>query len=370
MKTPPTQAATLKASLKAKTAHPAPAILNEGSGLKAMSEAEIRPLDLMAEQARLFIEDAARLVAKRDDFIEVPCPACDSEKKQHAFEKTGMPFVTCTQCETLFASPRPRPEHLADYYQNACHYTYWSEMIFPASEAARRENMVKPRVRLLQELCQRFAIPNGILMEVGAGFGLFCEEIQETKLFQRVIAVEPTPNLAKDCRQRGLEVIESPIEQVVQADFLAEAERIDVIVSFEVIEHLFSPRDFIQQCADLLETGGVLMLSCPNGKGFDIEVLGEKSVAIDVEHINLFNPASLSGLLESCGFEVIDSRTPGQLDAELVRNAILAGELNADTQPFLRRILIDDWEQSGHAFQQFLAQNGLSSHMLLTARKR
>lgn len=370
MKTPPAQAGALNATLKAKNARPAPGILNEASGLKALSEAEIRPLDLMAEQARLFTEDATRLLTKRADFIDVPCPACASDKKQPAFEKTGMPFVTCTQCETLFASPRPRPEHLADYYQNARHYTYWSEMIFPASEAARRENMVKPRVRLLQELYQRFAIPNRILMEVGAGFGLFCEEIQQAELFQRVIAVEPTPNLAQDCRKRGLEVIESPIEQVKHRDFLADNEYIDVIVSFEVIEHLFSPRDFIQQCADLLGTDGVLMLSCPNGKGFDIEVLGEKSVAIDVEHINLFNPASLSGLLEACGFEIIDCRTPGQLDAELVRNAILAGELDANAHPFLRRILIDDWEQSGHAFQQFLAENGLSSHMLLTARKR
>lgn len=352
-----------------KPSHAASSPLASGE-TNRLSEAAIRPSELMEEQARLFAEDTARLIDKRPDFIEVSCPACSSDNRCIAFEKTGMPFVTCTHCETLFASPRPRPEHLADYYRNAQHYTYWSEMIFPASEVARRENVFRPRVRLLQALCQRFAIPNRILMEVGAGFGIFCEEIQQSGLFERVIAVEPTPNLAQDCRKRGLEVIESPIEQVERQHLLSGSQQIDVIVSFEVIEHLFSPRDFIQQCADLLESGGVLMLSCPNGKGFDIEILGQKSVAIDVEHINLFNPASLSSLLERCGFDVIDCRTPGQLDAELVRNAMLAGDLDPAAHPFLRRVLLDDWEKSGHAFQQFIADNGLSSHMLLTARKR
>ena len=41
-----------------------------------------------------------------------------------------------------------------------------------------------------------------------------------------------------------------------------------------MIEHLFSPQDFLAVCASLLKDGGLLVLTCPNGQGFDVSVLG------------------------------------------------------------------------------------------------
>ena len=61
--------------------------------------------------------------------------------------------------------------------------------------------------------------------------------------------------------------------------------------------------------------------------------------------------------------------TPGKLDAELVRKKILTGELDVSLQPFLNQILVDEWERVGDSLQQFLADNMLSSHMWLVARK-
>ena len=59
--------------------------------------------------------------------------------------------------------------------------------------------------------------------------------------------------------------------------------------------------------------------------------------------------------------------TPGVLDAELVRKPALAGEIELD--PFLRRVLLTEWERLGEPFQDFLAANGLSSNMWLIARR-
>ena len=63
----------------------------------------------------------------------------------------------------------------------------------------------------------------------------------------------------------------------------------------------------------------------------------------------------------------MESETPGRLDAELVRKQALAGEI--ELEGFLRRVLIDDWDRAGDAFQDFLAANGLSSNMWLVARR-
>ena len=69
-------------------------------------------------------------------------------------------------------------------------------------------------------------------------------------------AVEPTPEMAAACRARGVDVIEKRVEEIGD-----ELGAVDIIVSFEVIEHLFAPRLFLDQCARLLRQGGLLVLS-------------------------------------------------------------------------------------------------------------
>jgi 2-polyprenyl-3-methyl-5-hydroxy-6-metoxy-1,4-benzoquinol methylase len=335
-----------------------------------LKEEEIRPLELMDEQSRLFADDVARLMNGRDSFVEVPCPACDSRDCAPALEKTGMKFVTCGDCGTLYANPRPTPDQMRDYYANSKNYAYWSKYIFPASEPVRREKIFKPRVRRVLDLCQKFGIPTDVLLEVGAGFGSFCDEMARTNAFGRIVAVEPTPSLAEDCRRLGLEVIERPIEEIRRDELVGERENIDVIANFEVIEHLFSPREFVLKCAELLNPGGIFIVTCPNSRGFDILELREMSSAVDVEHVNLFHPQALAHLLERCGFDVIEVQTPGRLDAGIVRKHILNGDLEVTSRPFLKRVLVDEWEECGEAFQDFLEENMLSSNMLAVGRKR
>jgi SAM-dependent methyltransferase len=201
-------------------------------------------------------------------------------------------------------------------------------------------------------------------MEVGPGFGTFSALAANSGRFKKVLAVEPTPELAVACRQRGVEVIERRVEEIQ-----AQPNMADVAIAFEVIEHLFEPRRFLSAMAAQLSPGGLLVLTCPNGLGFDIEVLGPVSLAVDAEHVNLFNPGSLSRLVTDCGFEVLETATPGRLDAEFVREAVMAARFSLKDNAFLQRVLIDGWETLGHPFQTFLAENGLSSHMWLAARK-
>lgn len=332
---------------------------------ETLSEKELCPDNLLHGQEEAFARDIERLKARRGEFVGVRCPACDTSDSALAFDKWTFQYVNCNRCGTLYMSPRPSPAVMASYYSNSENYQYWAKHIFPASEAARREKIHRPWLERVVNYCDRFAVPRGTLLEIGAGFGTFSALAQESGTFRRVVAVEPTPELAEACRTRGVSVINKPIEAI--ADDIDGA---DVTVAFETIEHVFEPRIFLTQCAGLLRTGGLLVLSCPNGQGFDIAMLRDVSLAIDPEHVNLFNPRSLSLLVESCGFEVLEVSTPGRLDAEFVRTAILDGKFDVSTNPFLKRVLVDEWERLGWTFQQFLAANGLSSHMWLAARKK
>lgn len=333
--------------------------------MSTLTEQDIRPAQLMAKQRIAALTDVGRMLSRCSEFVLVDCPACGANDHVTKFEKNGISYVECKGCQTFYVNPRPPSEVLDWFYRGSPNYAYWNEVIFPASEAARLERIFVPRVDRLLELCRKHEVKTNAILEIGAGFGTFCAEVKRRNVFARVVAVEPTPDLAKTCRGRGLEVLEQPVEHI-QID---EAGLFDVVASFEVIEHLFAPADFVGHMTRLLKPGGIMMLACPNGQGFDIETLGTASNTVDHEHLNYFNPKSLSWLLAQRGLEILESFTPGKLDADLVRNKIFAGEFDVSKQPFLKRILVDEWEHLGDPFQDFLIQQGLSSNMWVVARK-
>src|SRR5688572_25010294 len=130
----------------------------------------------MKDQAARFAADVARLLNNKHRFVDVACPACDSTANSLAFVKYDLRYVVCHECETMYVNPRPPLDVLANYYETSENYKYWNKYIFPASEAARREKIFRPRAERLVELCQRYDIGGSVLLEVGAGFGTFCEE--------------------------------------------------------------------------------------------------------------------------------------------------------------------------------------------------
>ncbi len=332
-----------------------------------MKEASIRSDKMMDESLAMHEEDVAWIRARAAEFVEVACPACEQAARSFEFERQGFRFNRCQGCQTLYISPRPTAELLGEYYARSKNINYYNDVIFPASEEARRAHIFAPRAARVVELARRHGAATdastATLVDVGAGFGTFCEEVVRTGAFRRVVAVEPSPTLAATCRGKGLEVVEQVIEE-------AQLEGVSVITNFELVEHLFSPRDFLVGCASALPVGGLLIITTPNIRGFDLAVLGKLSDnVLGPNHINYFHPASLALLLGRAGFEVVEVATPGKLDAELVRKKILSGQFDVSNQPFLRQILVDDWDSAGAAFQDFLAEHKLSSHLWVVARR-
>ncbi len=328
-----------------------------------MQEKNIRPDCLMRKNAELHAEAVKRLLEGRKEFIETACPACESSSYKVLFEKLSFTFVICAKCETVFVNPRPTFEILKEFYVISEHMKHWNDEIFPATEDSRRSQIFAPRAKMVVDLCKRYNSETEVLFDVGAGFGTFCEEANKLAVFDKIIAIEPSHILAKTCRTKGLDVIEKSIEEV-------DMGKADVITSFELLEHLYWPKDFLLACRKTLHKGGLFILTTPNIKGFDLAVLGKSSDNIGgPEHLNYFHSRSLGHLLQSTGFEVLEVLTPGKLDAELVRNKILSGELDVSVHPFLKQVLIDKWESAGEDFQHFLAENSLSSHLWMVARK-
>lgn len=326
-----------------------------------MLENDIRPETLKAGQAELIARDREFLLARRSEFVATGCPACTIFGSQE-FEKDGFAYCCCRECGMQYMSPRPDEKILAEFYANSLNYRYFNEFIFPASQEARRNNIFIPRVRKVIALCEQFRIQRRNLLEIGGGFGLFCEEMRKTGFFENIAAVEATKSLSETLQAKGIEVFNDLLENI---EF---GVRYDVVVSFEVIEHVMNPLRHLVKLHDTLAENGLLVLTFPNCDGFDMATLGRFSDSIDHEHLNYFNERAIGIILEKAGFTVEYVETPGKLDLELVRKKILSGEYFPDR--FIRTLCIDRFEQMGEAFQEFLQAHRLSSHMLVAARKR
>jgi len=324
----------------------------------------IRP-DAFADGHRVALErDVAWLAARADAFVTVNCPACAAGERRPVYEKYGMQHVSCLACETQYVSPRPTPDTLGAFYAGSAVYRFWGETIYPASAETRRERIFRPRAQIVDRICDAAQIQGGALVEIGAAYGLFCDEVRALNRFDRIVAVEPVPSLAETCRSKGFEVIETPFEHAALDGMF------DLACSFEVIEHLFSPIDFMTSLFSCLRSNGYVVLSCPNIAGFDTLTLGRVSDTIDHEHLNYFSPSSLRHLAERAGFEDVVVTTPGALDVELVARAVKDGRISRDAiGPFLSKIVLDDDGSLAARFQTFLSSAGLSSSMLLVARK-
>lgn len=330
-----------------------------------MRVSDIRPDALIAGMLEAQKNDIELLKSWSNDFVEIDCPTCSHVERSFLYCYNAMQFQRCSACGMQYISPRPTPRQLADFYARSENYRYWAKNIYPASEDIRRKEIFGPRARLVAGLCRQRDAGGGKLVEVGPGYGLFLEELAKTDVFEKLIGIEPSSELAEICRHRSLEIIELPYEQV------GPGLQADVIASFEVIEHLFDPLAFAAWIHSSLRSGGLAILTCPNIEGLDMLMLGCEASGVDHQHLNYFSPQTFRRLLKRAGFDAIEIRTPGLLDVDLLRRAWREGKIS-DTQigPFLLKIMRDADQELDCRFQEFLQSALLSSNMMAIASKK
>lgn len=94
----------------------------------------------------------------------------------------------------------------------------------------------------------------------------------------------------------------------------------DILVSLEVVEHVYAPRDYARSAFNLLKPGGLAIISTPyNGylKNLAIAALGgfdrHATALWDHGHIKFWSVNTLSRLLAEAGFGQIDFQFVGRI---------------------------------------------------------
>ena len=326
-----------------------------------MKESDIRPRELLNEYLRLSAKDAKQLFSK-ELRRDIECVACGSNEKECKFEKSGFEYSQCLSCGTLYQSPRPRMSEFEKFYKDSDSSNYWSDVFFPYVAESRREKIIVPKVEHIGKKIQDRGSKVKTLIDVGAGFGIFLEEWVKRYPETNAVAIEPSSTLANKCREKGLVVEEAMAEDVHGFDEFA-----DLVVCFEVIEHVDNPLSFLKILNNKTKKGGNVLITTLCIDGFDLQTLWDKSDAISPPfHINFMSVEGFKILFDRAGFHDIDILTPGKLDADIVKNAIERDD-SIIVDDFLMKILRDP--NKSEKFQNFLSSNQLSSHVWVIGRK-
>lgn len=325
-----------------------------------MKEKDIRDIGVLNEYLRKVEKDVKDLF-DFGSFAGIGCPACGGNSATKEFEKIGFRYVSCNDCATLFANPRPRFEDLDRFYSDSPSTAFWVNKFFRPMAEKRREKIFAPRAARVSRLAggkEKLTIG-----DIGAGFGLFLEELRKLRPDDNYVAIEPSDEMAKICEGKKLEVINACLEEAEGREG-----RFDILTAFELLEHLSNPETFLRRAHSLLKPGGRLILSALNGRGFDIMLLWSKSKCVmPPHHLNFFNPSSVRLLLERTGFKVEEVSTPGKLDWDIVEGMIK--NEGADVGRFWKMLAKEGSSACKEDLQDWITKNNLSSHMNVVARK-
>jgi SAM-dependent methyltransferase len=241
------------------------------------------------------------------------CPVCGSSDETHvfspanydlakldeyAFASRKMPeymhyrLIHCPTCDLLYASPVPESNTLAQAYEEAA---------FDSGEeaACAAKTYGSLLCRVLEGLPHRDAV-----VDVGAGDGAFLHELAWAG-FREVIGVEPS---AAPIRCASTEVRPWIRHAIFREDGFSR-ESLSLITCFQTLEHLPDPAELCRSASRLLKPGGAVLFVDHNYRGIANRLMGMRSPIIDIEHLQLFSPHSMSYMLRHCGFVNITVRS-------------------------------------------------------------
>ena len=181
-------------------------------------------------------------------------------------------------------------------------------------EALSEHEYIEPRIsQLVLSSASSGALT---ILDVGCGNGYIASRLAENG--HQVIGL--------DISEDGIEIARKAyphirFEVLSAYDDLKEVfDEVDLIVSSEVIEHLYSPKIYLQNCYSVLRPGGVFILTTPyHGylKNLTLSVFNmwDRHLNVDWDggHIKFFSQKTLVAMLVKTGFRKASFHNVGRI---------------------------------------------------------
>jgi 2-polyprenyl-3-methyl-5-hydroxy-6-metoxy-1,4-benzoquinol methylase len=128
------------------------------------------------------------------------------------------------------------------------------------------------------------------VLDVGCGRAAFLHRLA-TERHAIVTGLEFNESAAAFGRERGVDVLTESIEQHASQ----RQGHYDCVTSFQVLEHVIAPAQFLRACVEALKPGGQLVIGVPNNDGF-LGLIEENWLNMPPHHMTLWGKSCLEGI--------------------------------------------------------------------------
>jgi len=255
------------------------------------------------------------------------CPICSGRKTKTLmrFDQFGFPIgtVECEECGFIYTNPRPTESYMRTFYEK--YFWFFFQGRHEIGERFFRRQRTREWAALRFTRSAPYLRGARSVLEIGAGSGLFLDQVRKNFPGISVAGIEPDSPMAKYCcEELRLEVHNGFFQDYPGKDVF------DVIVLFHVIEHLFDFTALFKFIREHLAPGGTVIVEAPN-------VDGEwKSIyMIQLSHLHIFSPRTIKNLFSSKGFDIVEVRClENDLDeSNLMIVGRMGGELGGKLSP-------------------------------------
>lgn len=240
------------------------------------------------------------------EWLKRPCPLCGSTDESRIFAESNIDLVKldgfafssrklpeymhprllgCGQCGILYGNPVLSPGTLASAYRDA-DFDSGGEAHCASTTYAAHLREILPRLPDLQGA-----------LDIGTGDGAFLDALLRLG-FRDVGGVEPSKAPVAAAKAHIRPLIRLGVFR--PQDFSAAS--FSLISCFQTMEHVWDPLGLVRGAYSLLKPGGVFCMAVHNRKSVSAKLLGRRSPIFDLEHLQLFCPATGRLLLERAGF--------------------------------------------------------------------
>lgn len=137
------------------------------------------------------------------------------------------------------------------------------------------------------------------ILDVGCGSGKFAAMVPQA----RYTGLEFTPSAADEGTARGLEIFVESVE----AHCRRRPGHYDMVVAFQVLEHVTNPLEFLLACREALRPGGVLVISVPNDDAFQ-GICVNDALNMPPHHLTRWTEAALGAVFADIGLHDMKAR--------------------------------------------------------------
>ena len=318
-------------------------------------EKEIRPQKEFFEYLKLIDQDVKDIFKSSAGNFFKFCPACTSKSSSFSFSKHGFTYRECSECGTIYMSPRPTRQMLHEFFEKSKGLKYWNLKLVKGS-VSRRKHIYLPLIRWIEESLEFTSESERIYCDLYSKYSWLLKGISSINQFKGQVSYKPIDEINKKLKNNNFSILQ---------DFTNK--KYSVVTGFEIMDRLYNPREILGQIRDNMEDGGLLFISTMSSSGLDFQYLKEKSKnLVPPMHMNIFSTEGIVKLFEDLNFEIIELSTPGMLDLNILENNID----NIELPKFIKDIILNRDTLVKEAFQEFLQRGRLSSYLRLLARKK